>query len=138
MIILDTNVISEPLRPSPNRRVSDWLDRQDKAQLWTTAINLAELRAGVAVLPAGKRKTLLGQGIEQVLGSYLHGRILYFDENAADAYAKIFAQAKASGRVIALIDAQIAAIAKSRGFAVATRDLKPFAAAGVEVVDPWK
>ena len=130
-------MISEPLRPLPNRQVADWLDRQEKSLLWTTAINLAELGAGVAVMPMGKRKTSLNHGITQVLSIYLAGRILQFDAKAADSYAEIFAQAKASGRTIGLIDTQIAAIAKSIGFAVATRDVRPFETAGIDAINPW-
>ena len=138
MIILDTNVISEPLRPRPDPRVLSWLNQQKRELLFVTVTNLAELKMGIAILPSGKKKATLQLGVVRVLKDYFGPRILNVTEGIADLHAAIFAEARRKGVAIGFADAQIAAIAKSRGFVVATRDVKPFDAAGVEVVDPWK
>ena len=136
MIILDTNVISEPLRPAGAPAVSAWLDRQDIETLFLTTISLAELRYGVAALPDGRRKAGLSEAIDGLILGLFGSRILPFDTKAAAAYAIIRARAKAAGKAIAAADGYIAAIAAARGFAVATRDTAPFEAAGVPVIDP--
>lgn len=137
MIILDTNVISEPMKPSGNAAVLAWLDRQQAETLYLTATSLAELLVGIELLPDGRRK----QGLDRALGdlmSVLFGsRILPFDERAAKLYAPLLGRARNSGRVIGFADGQIAAIATLHGFSVATRDVAPFEAAGVPVVNPF-
>lgn len=137
MIVLDTNVFSEPLRPVPAPQVLAWLDRQSPATLYLTAINVAELMDGVARLPEGRRRTELEAALATRVLPLFAGRVLPFDEVAAFSFARLQARARASGCAIGLADAQIAAIATSRGFAVATRDAAPFVAAGVDVIDPW-
>lgn len=137
MIVLDTNVISEPMRSNSDPAVMAWLDRQVADTLYLTTINLAELLVGIENLPDGKRKDGLGAALAELLSSLFESRILSFDQAAAKAYAPIFARAKASGRAIGVADGQIAAIATDRGFAVATRDPAPFIAAGVPVINPW-
>lgn len=138
MVILDTNVISEPLKPAGSAAVLDWLDQQEVETLYLTAITVAELRFGIEALPLGKRKRHLEEDFEQRILSHFEGRILPFDVAATVAYARIRAKAKADGKAIGVADCLIAAIAEQHGFAVATRDTAPFEAAGIPVINPWK
>ena len=137
MIVLDTNVVSEPFRPSPEPMVLEWLDRQNIETLFLSAISLAELRYGVSALPHGKRKDGLSKALEDRIMGWFAGRILDFDESAASAYATIRAHARRVGKPIGATDGYIAATAAARGFAVATRDAAAFEAAGIRVIDPW-
>ncbi len=138
MIILDTNVLSEPLRPSPDRRVVEWLDAQIAETLFLTTVTLAEVRYGIAALPSGKRKTGLTERFEADLLPLFDGRILTFDEPAAHEYAILRAKTRAAGLAIGDVDALIASIANARRFGVATRNVAPFEAAGVSsVLDPF-
>ncbi len=138
MILLDTNVMSEPLRHAPERRVIDWLDAQPMETLFLSAITVAELRAGVALLPAGKRRAGLQDNLERRVLPLFAGRVLPFDLACTQAYAALMAEARSSGRAIAAADGYIAAIAMANGFVVATRDIGPFEAAGAAVIDPWQ
>ncbi|MBV8121847.1 MAG: PIN domain-containing protein [Alphaproteobacteria bacterium] len=138
MIVLDTNVVSEPLKPAASPAVVAWLDRQNIDTLYLSAISLAELRYGVAALPDGTRKDGLGAALEGRIFSLFGTRVLAFDIAAADAYAIIRARAKAAGKTIGAADGYIAATAAAHGFAVATRDTTPFEAAGVAVINPWE
>lgn len=138
MIILDTNVVSEPMKADGNRRVRDWLDDQIAETLYLTSISLSELLLGVQVLPDGKRKEGLAAALTELLTELFGSRILSFDQQAATVYAARVSRARASGRAISMADGQIAAIAAVHGFAVATRNTAPFIAAGVPVVNPWE
>lgn len=115
-----------------------WLDQQVAQTLYLTTISLAELLVGVATLPAGRRRRGLDRALADLLSDLFESRILSFDEAAARAYAPLFVRARASGHTISMADGQIAAIAASRGFAIATRDWAPFAAAGVPTINPWE
>jgi len=137
MILVDTNVISEPLQPIPDRRVVDWMDAQAIETLFLSAITVAELRFGVAVLPAGKRRDRLAARLEQEVLPLFADLILPFDLAASQSFATLMASARAKGETIGKADGFIAAIAASHGFAVATRDTAPFVAAGLSVIDPW-
>jgi predicted nucleic acid-binding protein len=137
MILLDTNVISEPLKLSADAGVLAWIDAQSIATLYLSAISLAELRLGIAALPTGKRKETLHLGLEQRILPLFADRILPFDASASQAYADILSTARAQGRAISTADGYIAATAKRHGFMVATRDASPFEAAGVTVINPW-
>lgn len=137
MILLDTNVISEPLRPTPNARVVAWLDTQPLETLFVSAITVAELRFGIAALPAGKRRDRLGEDFERRVLPLFLGRVLPFDLPATQAYAELMTRARTAGRAIAAADGYIAATAAANGLAVASRDTAPFVAASVIVVDPW-
>lgn len=137
MIILDTNVVSEPMRPAGSPAVLDWLDRQAASTLFLTATSLSELMLGVEILPAGRRRDELRAGLAELLDTLFDSRILPFDAAAAHAFARLVAQARSAGRAISVADGQIAAIATAHGFRVATRDRAPFEAAGVPVIDPW-
>ena len=138
MIILDTNVVSEPMKANGARSAVDWLDRQAAETLYLTAVNLAELLVGVETMPAGKRREGVGAALAALIAKLFGARILPFDEDAARAYADLVARARAKGFALSVADAQIAAIATVRGFAVATRDTAPFVAAGVPIIDPWR
>jgi len=137
MIVLDTNVISEMLRPRPTPQVGAWLAAQDGASVYFTAIGEAELRHGVAILPAGRRRGALAQAIDEILDEDFRDRILAFDRAAAHAYAAIAAARRAAGRRISAFDCQIAAIALAHGAVLATRNTADFRDCGIEVVDPW-
>ena len=137
MIILDTNVVSEPLKGEPEPAVLAWLDAQAPTTLYLTSITLAELLAGVAAMPAGRRRTKLEQALTDQVLPLFEGRVLAFDARAAHAYAQVHAGAQAAGNPISFADGAIAAIAAAHGFAVATRNLRDFKGAGVDVVDPW-
>ena len=137
MIVIDTNVVSELMRLTPEPAVMTWFSRQDSAQLYLTAVSEAELRAGAAILPAGRRRDRLTAEIDAVIGQDFAGRVLPFDSAAAKAYAAIAASRRSVGRPILDADCQIAAIARARDAAVATRNSGDFAHCGVAVVDPW-
>ncbi len=137
MIILDTHVVYEPLRPAPAPQVLAWLDRQSPQTLFLTAVNMAELLDGVARLPPGRRRADLESALETRVWPLFAGRVLPFDEAAARSFARLHPQARATGHSLSVADGYIAAIAACRGFTVATRDTAPFLAAGVEVIDPW-
>ena len=138
MIILDTNVVSEPMKVNADPAVAAWLDRQAAETLYLTAVSLAELLVGVETMPAGKRREGVGAALGELLSRLFGARIMPFDENAARAYATLVARARANGCALSAADAEIAAIATVKGFTVATRDTAPFVAAGVPIVDPWR
>lgn len=135
MIVVDSNVWSEATKPNPDPKVQAWAARHQD-HLWLSTIVLAELRAGASMLPVGKRRTALEHQIEAVVQEYAD-RILPFDEPASRHYAAILENAKRTGRPIMTADGMIAATAKARGMRVATRDLSDFAAAGLELINPW-
>lgn len=137
MIVLHTNVVSEAMKPLADTTVSAWLDRQDEATLYLSSVTLAELRFSIATLPAGRRRTALAVALEQLLNLF-DRRILPFDTSAANAYGDLAAKARSAGRALSFADGYIAAIAAAHGFAVASRDTAPFAAAGIDVIDPWQ
>lgn len=138
MILLDTNVVSEPLRQAPDARVLAWLDTQAMETLFLSAITVAELRAGVALLPAGRRRAGLHESLERHVFPLFSGRVLPFDQACTPAYASLVGKARAAGQAIATADAYIGAIAATLGHAVATRGVRPFLLAGVTVVNPWQ
>jgi len=137
MIVLDTNVVSEPLKPAPDPVVLDWLNAQEPQTLYTTTVNLAELFAGVEALPAGRRKDALAQALSSQVLALFDGRILSFDTKAADALATTNASAQAQGNTMAFADCAIAAIARVNGFALATCNMRDFKGTGVSLIDPW-
>ena len=138
MILLDTNVISEPQRREPNARVLEWIDAQALETLYLSAITVAELRAGIALIPAGKRRDSLHGNLEKRLLPMFANRVLSFDMACTKAYAELLAKSRAAGLAVETADAFIAAVALANGFAVATRDTRPFEAAGVNVINPWQ
>ncbi len=138
MILIDTNVISEPMQPAPNALVVQWIDAQAVDTLYLSAITVAELRFGIAVLPPGRRRDRLRSRLEEEVLPLFEGRVLPFDLAASEAFATLMAAARAKGEAIGKTDGFIAAIAAANGFAVATRDTSPFTAAGMIVIDPWR
>ena len=137
MIVLDTNVVSEPLKSQPSLKVMEWLDNQAAETLYITTISRAELRFGVLKLPDGKRRNVLATHIDRVLDLF-EGRMLSFDAAAADQLAIIAARCEKFGKRAVAPDAYIAACAAVRGFAVATRNVSHFAHTGVRVINPWE
>jgi len=137
MILLDTNVISEQLRALPDETVIDWLNRQPLETLYLASMTVGELRAGVALMPAGKRRKVLGDSVEHLVLPRFAGRVLVFDMACTRAYADVLAAARNAGSAIEAADAVIAAIALTNSFSVATRDVRPFVAVGVAVINPW-
>ena len=137
MILLDTNVVSEPLKLTGDVGVLTWIDAQIIETLYLSTISLAELRFGIAALAPGKRRDTLQTSLEQRVVPLFLGRILPFDAAAAQAYAVIRARARTQGKAIAPADGYIAATAVSHGLIVATRDTAPFEAAGLTVINPW-
>ena len=137
MILVDTNVVSEPLRRAPERRVADWLDAQALETLYLSAITVAELRFGIRTLPGGRRRNRLHEDLERQILPMFAGRVLSFDLAASQAYADLLAKARSAGRAISVSDGYIAATAAANGMMVATRDTAPFEAAGLQTVNPW-
>jgi hypothetical protein len=137
MIVLDTNIISELMRREPDPKVMAWLKDQPVAGVFTTTLTQAEIIYGLALLPAGRRRDDLLAAARPMFEVDLAGRVLPFDTDAALIYCEIAAGRKQAGKPISQIDAQIAAIVRSRGARLATRNLRDFAECGITVVDPW-
>ncbi|MDP9563719.1 UNVERIFIED_ORG: putative nucleic acid-binding protein [Rhizobium nepotum] len=137
MILLDTNVISEPWKPVPDEAVIAWLDAQAVETLFISAITIAELRFGIAAMPSGRRQTILRDRLEGEVLPHFSGRILSFDLTTSQFYSELMARARASGKAIGTADGYIAATAAANGLTISTRDTSPFEAAGVKVFNPW-
>ena len=139
MILLDTNVVSEGMRPLPDQRVMRWLDAQPAADLWISAVTVAEIRLGLALLPEGQRKRDLTDRAEAMLREDFGEGCLAFDGAAATDCAAIVAHRTRLGRPISVEDAQIAAIARAGGLTLATRNTKDFRdIEGLTLVNPWE
>jgi toxin FitB len=137
MIILDTNVVSEPLKLRPDPQVLAWLDAQAAETLYITSINLAELATGMALLPLGRKRAALQLAFNERIMPLFEGRILHFDTKAAHAFAALSAKLQTGGITVTFADCAIAAIATVNGFALATRNTRDFENAGVTLLDPW-
>jgi hypothetical protein len=137
MIVLDTNVLSEAVKPDPSAKVLNWIALEPRSSLFTTAITQAELLYGMELMPLGRRRSTLQAAIARVFAEVLAERILPFDSGAAEAYSRIAASRRAMGRPISEADARIAAIALSRGARLATRNARDFEHCGIKVVNPW-
>jgi predicted nucleic acid-binding protein len=137
MIVLDTNVVSEAMKPEPHPAVRAWLNDQAAETLYLSSVTLAELLFGIAALPAGQRKDMLAEALDGLLELF-RDRVLPFDTDAARCYAELAVTAKLGGRGFPTPDGYIAAIAASRDFIVASRDTAPYEAAGVSVINPWE
>ncbi len=138
MILLDTNVLSELIRPEPDKGVTEWLDSLDAATFATTAITAAELLYGVARLPAGRRRERLGEAIRGLIEEDLDGRVEPFDATAANHYADLLSERERAGRPIGAADARIAAICRKLGATLATRNTGDFEDTGIDLLDPWQ
>ncbi|MCY3819828.1 MAG: type II toxin-antitoxin system VapC family toxin [Gammaproteobacteria bacterium] len=137
MLVIDTNVASELMRPVPTPAVAAWIADRDQAEMYLTAVSQAELLFGVAILPAGRRRNALEAAMNEWLDVGFAGRILPFESAAARVYAEIAAHRRQAGRPIGEADCQIAAISRSCGASLVTRNVRDFQGTGVEVVDPW-
>jgi hypothetical protein len=137
MIVLDTNVLSECLRPTPNANVLSWLAKQPRSGLFTTTVVEGEILYGVRLLAEGVRRNNLLQAVQAMFSEDFHGRVLSFDRDAAEAFADIASARKISGRPISQFDAMIAAVARSRGASLATRNTRDFSGCGINLIDPW-
>lgn len=137
MIVLDTNVVSEAMKPEPHPNVRAWLNAQPYETLYLSSVTLAEMLFGIGTLPHGKRKEMLNEALNGLIELF-EGRILSFDIAASRQYADLAVTARAAGRGFPVPDGYIAAIAVSQGFKVASRDTAPFEAASVSVINPWE
>lgn len=137
MILIDTNVISELWKVEPYPAVLAWIDAQAVETLYLSAITVAELRFGVATMPEGKRRSIYRDRLEREVLPAFSGRVLSFDLEASQAYAELMARAKSEGKAIGKADGYIAATAAARALTVATRDVAPFQASGLAVINPW-
>ena len=138
MIVLDTNVLSETLKPLPNAAVVAWMAAQPRSTLFTTTVVEAEILYGVAVLADGSRKTQLQAALKAIFTEDLSGQVIPFDRDCAGAYAGIAANRKNLGQPISQFDAMIAAATASRGATLATRNLRDFADCGIRLINPWE
>ena len=136
MIVLDTNVVSEAMKPEPHPAVRAWLNEQAAETLYLSSVTLAELLFGIATVPAGKRKNMLTTALDGLMELFGE-RVLPFDAQAARHHAELAVKARAGGRGFPTPDGYIAAIAVSRGFMVASRDTAPFEAGGLQIINPW-
>lgn len=137
MIVLDTHVVSELVRPSPNRSVVEWVDEHDSSELVLTALTAAELRAGVALLPEGRRRDEFGMRIESLIVETFAGYVLAFDVGSSAYYAEVLAVRTRGGRPITTFDAQIAAVCRQYDSVLATRNTTDFTDTGIQLVNPW-
>ena len=138
MILIDTNVISELWKAEPNPDVLAWMDAQAVETLYLSAVTVAELRFGVAVMPEGQRRSIYQERLEKEVLPAFTGRVLPFDLAASRAYVDLMAGARLTGKAIGKADGYIAATASACGLMVATRDISPFEAAGLKWVNPWE
>jgi len=137
MILIDTNVISELWKAEPNPDVLAWIDAQTIETLYLSAVTVAELRFGLATMQEGKRRTIYQERLEKEVLPTFAGRVLPFDLDASQAYADLMARARARGNAIGKADGYIAATATACHLMVATRDISPFEAVGLKIVNPW-
>jgi len=137
MIVLDTNVLSEALRPVPEPSVLDWLANQPRASLFTTTVTRGEILYGIRLLSDGKRRRGLWDAAKKIFDEDFADQVLSFDSDAADMYAEIAALRRTAGKSISQFDAMIVAMARSRGASLATRNVKDFEDCGVDVINPW-
>jgi hypothetical protein len=137
MIVLDTNVLSEALRPAPEPSVLDWLANQPRASLFVTTVTRGEILDGIRLLADGKRRRGLWDAAKKIFDEDFAGHVLSFDNDAADMYADIAASRRTAGKPISQFDAMIVAMARSRGAGLATRNVKDFEDCGIDVINPW-
>jgi len=137
MIILDTNVLSEVLKPAPSEHVLGWLAAQEPSEVFITTVTQAEVLYGIEILPAGERRTRLSGAVAEIFAQDFAGRILPFDEEAAHLFPQIVANRERAGRPISQFDALIASCARFRRAAIATCNTADFEGCGIRIVNPW-
>jgi predicted nucleic acid-binding protein len=138
VIVLDTNVLSELIKPAPMRAVTEWVASQPATSMYTTSITQAEILHGIMLMPSGKRRSSIEAAVEAMFSQDFGSRVLPFGSDAAHHYARIAATRRRAGHPISHFDAQIAAIARATGSAVATRNISDFQGCGVKLIDPWQ
>jgi toxin FitB len=138
MILLDTDVLSEAMRDTPDTRFAAWLDDQPRVLIWTTAISLLEIRFGIERLPVGRRRNALALALERTIALDIEGRVLAFDQSAAEETATLMAERQRAGRPGDLRDSMIAGIAIAHRATLATRNTRHFADLAMPVIDPWR
>ena len=137
MMLLDTNILSEMMRPSPDANVISWLNQQDSQTLFVCSISIAEICYGLYILPKGKRKQQLQHRFDRFINQAFQFRLLYFDQHAASTYGDIMGEAKLTGHPMSIPDGQIAAIARMKGFTLVTRNIKDFQYTGIPLINPF-
>jgi len=137
MIVIDTNVVSEIVKPRPAQAVVEWFESQTPQDLYTTTITQAEVLYGIELMPKGRRRGELQEAMARIFSQTFEDRVLTFDEGSAYAFAMIAASQRTAGRTTSDLDLQIAAIALSRGATLASRNTKDFLGCGVELMNPW-
>jgi toxin FitB len=137
MIVIDTNVLSALMRETPDQPVVEWLDRQAAESIWITSISVFEARLGLALLPKGKRRQTLESAFDNLMVEDLEGRVLDFDQPAAEAAAQLAAGRQRKGQTIDMRDTQIAGIVTARRAELATRNVKHFSDLDIKVINPW-
>jgi predicted nucleic acid-binding protein len=137
MIVVDTNIVAELMKESPAQAVVSWMNDQEASTLFLTAITLGEIGYGLEILPRGRRRLQLEQGFSRVIVEAFTGRILAFDEEAARHYGALMGRHKEIGRPLSILDGQIASVARAKGCAVATRNVRDFVGCGVEIINPF-
>lgn len=137
MLMLDTNMLSEIMRPEPDRKIADWIVRQPSDELFTATVCQAEILSGLAIMPNGRRRADLEEAARAMFADDFEGRILPFDAEAASGYAEVFAARRKVGRPSGTVDLMLAAIARVRGASVVTRNVADFEGVGVAIVNPW-
>ena len=138
MIVLDTNVVSEMMKPSPKPSLVDWLNRQETATLYLSTITLAEIGYGLHAMPDGQRRRSLEDRFEEFIAEGFDQRILGFDRVSACAYGELMGRRKTLGRPMSILDGQIASIARANRFAIATRNVHDFEECGVSLINPFE
>jgi predicted nucleic acid-binding protein len=137
MVILDTNVLSALIKDEPDPVVAGWLDGQADVSVWTTVISIFEIRYGLAIMPAGRRQSLMVAAFERTIEETLEGRVLLFDHPAAEQAALLMVRRKSAGRPIDLRDTMIGGIVVAQRATIATRNVRHFSDLDAPVVDPW-
>lgn len=138
MILIDTNIVSESMKPHPSTAAIDWLNRQDSGTLYLSTITIGAIEYGLRILPDGKRREQLRERFTLFVSQGFIQRILTFDESAARTYGDVMGQRRQTGRPMSVPDGQIAAIARSKGYAIATRNIRDFADCSIELIDPFQ
>jgi predicted nucleic acid-binding protein len=138
MIIVDTNVVTETMKPAPAQAAVSWLNGEETSTLFLTTITIGEIRYGLRIMPQGKRRLQLEQGFERIVAEAFAGRILSFDEEAARHYGEVMGKRKEIGRPLSVQEGQIASIARANGCAIATRNIRDFVECGVEILNPFE
>lgn len=138
MILLDTNIISEMMKPLPQTEVVKWLNQQESNQLFISTVTIAEITYGINVLPEGRRRHQIDEAFYKIITTAFKHRVLSFDNAAAQIYGKIMAKRKLSGKPMGIADGQIAAIANSQELALATRNIRDFVDCGLKLINPFE